>query len=77
MKTSLLSLFAGTVFLAGSAIANAGEPITLTSAELDTVTAAGIYVKITTLAIEQVSDTGGGGPVTSVNFTLAQTIFHD
>ena len=42
MKTSLLSLFAGTVFLAGSAIASAGEPMALTSAELDAVTA-GIY----------------------------------
>lgn len=39
MKTSLLSLFAGTVFLAGSAIASAGEPMALTSAELDAVTA--------------------------------------
>jgi hypothetical protein len=39
MKTSLLSLFAGAVFLAGSAIASAGEPMTLTSAELDVVTA--------------------------------------
>jgi hypothetical protein len=42
MKTSLLSLFAGTVFLAGSAIASAGEPMTLTSAELDAVTAGDI-----------------------------------
>ena len=39
MKTNLLSLFAGTVFLAGSAIASAGEPMALTSAELDAVTA--------------------------------------
>ena len=39
MKTSLLSLFAGTVFLAGSAIASAGEPMALTSTELDAVTA--------------------------------------
>lgn len=39
MKTSLLSLFAGTVFLAGSSIASAGEVSTLTSAELDAVTA--------------------------------------
>ena len=43
MKTSLLSLFAGTVFLAGSAIASAGEPMALTSAELDAVTAGSIY----------------------------------
>lgn len=41
MKTSLLSLFAGTVFLAGAAIAGAGEPVALTSAQLDGVTAAG------------------------------------
>lgn len=39
MKTSLLSLFAGTVLLTGSAIAGAGEPTTLSSAQLDTVTA--------------------------------------
>ena len=43
MKTSLLSLFAGTVFLAGSAIASAGEPMALTSTELDAVTAGAIY----------------------------------
>ena len=39
MKTSLLSLFAGTVFLAGAAGASAGEPVTLASAELDAITA--------------------------------------
>ena len=39
MKTSLLSLFAGTVFLAGGAIASAGEPVKLASSELDAVTA--------------------------------------
>jgi hypothetical protein len=39
MKTSLLSLFAGTVFLAGAAGASAGEPVTLASAELDAISA--------------------------------------
>ena len=39
MKTSLLSLFAGTMFLAGAAGASAGEPVTLASAELDTISA--------------------------------------
>jgi hypothetical protein len=39
MKTSLLSLFAGTVFLTGAAIASAGEPVTLASGQLDAVTA--------------------------------------
>lgn len=39
MKTSLLSLFAGTVFLAGAAMAGAGEPTTLASGQLDAVTA--------------------------------------
>ena len=39
MKTSLLSLFAGTVFLAGAAGASAGEPVTLAAAELDAITA--------------------------------------
>src|SRR5512132_2164276 len=39
MKTSLLSLFAGTVCLAGAAGASAGEPVTLASAELDAISA--------------------------------------
>jgi hypothetical protein len=39
MKTSLLSLFAGTVFLTGAAVASAGEPVTLAPAELDGITA--------------------------------------
>src|SRR5512132_3378099 len=43
MKTSLLSLFAGTVFLAGAAGASAGEPVTLASAELDAISAGQPY----------------------------------
>lgn len=43
MKTSLLSLFAGTVFLAGAAGASAGEPVTLASAELDAISAGQDY----------------------------------
>ena len=39
MKTSLLSLFAGTMFLAGAGGASAGEPVTLASAELDAISA--------------------------------------
>jgi hypothetical protein len=52
MKTSLLSLFAGTVFLAGGAIASAGEPVTLASAELDAVTA-GQFDRIALASISQ------------------------
>lgn len=47
MKTSLLSLFAGTVFLAGAAGASAGEPVTLTSAELDAISAGQVDVNDT------------------------------
>jgi hypothetical protein len=43
MKTSLLSLFAGAVFLAGAAGASAGEPVTLASAELDAISAGQDY----------------------------------
>lgn len=39
MKTSMLSTFAGAVFLASGAVAGAGEPVKLGSAELDAVTA--------------------------------------
>lgn len=47
MKTSLLSLFAGTVFLAGAAGASAGEPVTLASAELDAISAGQVDVNDT------------------------------
>jgi hypothetical protein len=47
MKTSLLSLFAGTVFLAGAAGASAGEPAPLASAELDAITAGQVTNTIT------------------------------
>ena len=39
MKTSMLSTFAGALFLASGAVAGAGEPVKLGSAELDAVTA--------------------------------------
>lgn len=39
MKTSIVSALAGAVFLASGAIAGAGEPVKLGSAELDAVTA--------------------------------------
>jgi hypothetical protein len=54
MKTSLLSLFAGTVFLAGAAIASAGEPVTLASGQLDAVTAGRIDIDISRSAIAAV-----------------------
>lgn len=53
MKTSLLSLFAGTVFLAGAAIAGAGEPTNLSSAQLDAVTAGQPYNASATAFIAQ------------------------
>lgn len=51
MKTSLLSLFAGTVFLAGAAGASAGELVTLAAAELDAVTAGQTAVAIGAAAV--------------------------
>lgn len=39
MKTSLLSLVAGAVFLAGSAIAGAAEPVALSDTQMDQVNA--------------------------------------
>ncbi|MGZ9189178.1 MAG: hypothetical protein ACXW39_03855 [Nitrospira sp.] len=39
MKTGLLSLFAGAALMGGVAVAQAGEPITLESSQLDKVTA--------------------------------------
>jgi hypothetical protein len=42
MKTGLLSLFTGAALMGGVAVAQAGEPITLDSSQLDTVHAGGI-----------------------------------
>jgi hypothetical protein len=43
MTTKLLPLFAGAALLAGVGAANAGEPITLTDAQMDDVTAGGSF----------------------------------
>jgi hypothetical protein len=43
MTTKLLPLFAGAALLAGVGAANAGEPMTLTDAQMDDVTAGGSF----------------------------------
>lgn len=55
MKTSMLSAFAGAVFLASGAVAGAGEPVKLGSAELDAVTAGQTSYDYSRTAIAAVS----------------------
>lgn len=54
MKTSMLSAFAGAVFLASGAMAGAGEPVKLGPAELDAVTA-GLTIDLSRTAIAAIS----------------------
>ena len=55
MKTSMLSAVAGAVFLASGAMAGAGEPVKLGSAELDSVTAGQVTFDYSRTAIAAIS----------------------